>query len=688
MRGLATRAGLPADRCPVADGGEGTAELLRGALGGELRSASASDPLGRERQAAYVLLADGRAVVEVAAASGLHAIAEHERDPERASSAGTGELIAAAIAQGASTVLVAAGGSASTDGGAGAIAALRSSGGLRGARITVLCDVRTPFERAAAVFAPQKGADPHAVERLERRLEALAAPPRGVPMSGAAGGLAGGLWHRLGAVLVAGAAYVLDALDFDARMVASAAVVVGEGRLDRDQPRRARSPARSRPEHARPAFLLTRSSARARSTASMPASSIYRRSSRPATRRTSRRQASRSPRDLSSAPATLARVSTEQVREPTASGTARRLSRAQASLPGTRRATVIGAGSFGTALAVLLARGGLRTTLQTRTDSQAATLAQTRTNETYLPGVELPAPLRIESVASGVARADYVFLAVPSTSLAEAIETLPRRPASATAPRWCRSRKASCRRTAQAPTTLLRARFGAHRVACIGGPAHAQEMVHAGAGLVAAAFDEGLAEGLAVIFTRAGVVCEHTNDPVGVELAGVAKNAAALAAGATEAQGLNAAGAAAGHIFAEVWRFAEARGARPESFIGLAGAGDLVATALAPMSRNRRAGELLAQGMPAAEIQLRVAQAVEALQSVPLLARAIEHAGLAAPVTGGLARLIDGQLPLADWVALVRATVPPRARWQRSRTFWERLRDRLVRLFSGARRAS
>ena len=110
---------------------------------------------------------------------------------------------------------------------------------------------------------------------------------------------------------------------------------------------------------------------------------------------------------------------------------------------------------------------------------------------------------------------------------------------------------------------MLSATFGAHRVACVGGPAHAQEMVHAGAALVAASSDEELARSLAQVFTRAGVVCERSNDPVGVELAGAAKNAAALAAGATEAQGLNAAGAAAGHIFAEVWRYAEGLGARP-----------------------------------------------------------------------------------------------------------------------------
>ena len=99
--------------------------------------------------------------------------------------------------------------------------------------------------------------------------------------------------------------------------------------------------------------------------------------------------------------------------------------------------------------------------------------------------------------------------------------------------------------------------------------------------------------------------------------------------------------------------------------IGLAGAGDLVATALARESRNRRAGELLAAGVPAAEIPARIGQAVEALESVPLLARALEAAGVGAPVTGALGRLISGELPLDEWVALVRATVPPPARWRR-----------------------
>jgi glycerol-3-phosphate dehydrogenase (NAD(P)+) len=128
-----------------------------------------------------------------------------------------------------------------------------------------------------------------------------------------------------------------------------------------------------------------------------------------------------------------------------------------------------------------------------------------------------------------------------------------------------------------------------------------------------------------------------------------------------------------------VWRYAEGIGARPESMIGLAGAGDLVATALARESRNRRAGELLAAGVPAAEIPARVGQAVEALESVPLLALALDGAGVGAPVTSGLGRLISGELPLEEWVALVRATVPPPALWRRRPTpgFWRRTWRRL-----------
>ena len=327
--------------------------------------------------------------------------------------------------------------------------------------------------------------------------------------------------------------------------------------------------------------------------------------------------------------------------------------------PGTRRAVVIGAGSFGTAVAVLLARGGLRTTLQTRTEAQAEALQADRENARYLPGVTLPRELRIEPVGgAALQRADYVLVGVPSTALAEIVGGLESQgmPTKAAVVSLA---KGLVPPDGESPTTIIRRRFGSRRTACLGGPAHAQEMVSAGAGLVAASTEESLATALAGVFIRAGVVCEESNDPIGVELAGAAKNAAALASGATEAQGLNAAGAAAGHIFAEVWRYAEIQGARPESLIGLAGTGDLVATALAPQSRNRRAGELLAEGVPASEIHDRVGQAVEALEAVPLLAGALTAAGVHAPVTTALAQLIAGELPLERWVEIVRATVPP-----------------------------
>jgi glycerol-3-phosphate dehydrogenase (NAD(P)+) len=351
--------------------------------------------------------------------------------------------------------------------------------------------------------------------------------------------------------------------------------------------------------------------------------------------------------------------------------------------PGTKRAAVIGAGSFGTAVAVLLARGGLRTTLQTRTPEQAEALAEERENRVYLPGVELPRELRVESAENGLARADYVLLGLPSTELDSVVDQLESR---GLPPRAAiiSLAKGLVPPDGTPPTIVLRRRFGIERTGCVGGPAHAREMVSEGAGLVAASSTESLATAIAGVFIRAGVVCEESNDPIGVELAGAAKNAAALASGATEAQGLNAAGAAAGHIFAEVWRWAEAQGARPESMIGLAGTGDLVATALAPDSRNRRAGELLAQGVPANEIPARVGHAIESLDSVPLLANALSSAGIDAPVTAALAQLIAGTLPLDRWVALVRATVPPPARWRPAVRpgFWRRLRERIRRWFT------
>jgi glycerate kinase len=234
-------AGARADLCPAADGGEGTAEILVSALAGEMRAAAAHDPLGRPIQASFAVIPERKsAVVETAAASGLGLVEPAERDPIAASSAGTGELITAAIEAGAPRILVAAGGSATTDGGRGAIDAIEAAGGLRGANLEVLCDTTVPFERAAEVFATQKGASPKQVEELTRRLVALAGAlprdPRERAMTGAAGGLSGGLWAAFGAHLVSGATFVLGVLGFDRRLEEADAVITGEGRLD-DQSR-------------------------------------------------------------------------------------------------------------------------------------------------------------------------------------------------------------------------------------------------------------------------------------------------------------------------------------------------------------------------------------------------------------------------------------------------------------------
>ena len=230
-------AGWQADRCPVADGGEGTMALLVEALGGELVAARASDPLGRPVDCHFGLVDGGAtAIVEMAQASGLALVAPAERDPWRASTRGTGELILAAVVAGAREIQVAVGGSATTDGGAGAIEAIRDGGGIGDARLVVLCDVECAFEDAARVFGPQKGADPDLVVRLEERLAALAAAlpkdPRGVRATGCAGGLSGGLWAAFDAELRPGAAAVLEALGVDERMRAAQLVVAGEGRID------------------------------------------------------------------------------------------------------------------------------------------------------------------------------------------------------------------------------------------------------------------------------------------------------------------------------------------------------------------------------------------------------------------------------------------------------------------------
>jgi glycerate 2-kinase len=220
-------AGVNADECPVADGGEGTAEALWSVMGGAWHEASVSDPLGRQVVARWLELPDGTAVVEAAAAIGLGLVAPEERDPLQASSRGLGELILATEGR---PLLVCLGGSATVDGGRGLSDVVRSLP----AATRVACDVDSQLLDAARLFAQQKGADDAAVVELEHRLAADAelAPFAALPGAGAAGGLGAAL-ASLGAELVPGAALVLDAVGFDGRLDGVSLVVTGEGSVDR-----------------------------------------------------------------------------------------------------------------------------------------------------------------------------------------------------------------------------------------------------------------------------------------------------------------------------------------------------------------------------------------------------------------------------------------------------------------------
>ncbi|QCO98033.1 glycerate kinase [Arthrobacter sp. 24S4-2] len=228
--------GADVTELPVADGGEGTCEILSSSLGAEEVWVETFGPWREPLRACYGLAPNGTAVVGLAAASGITAPCTGERNALTADTYGTGVLMAHAARSGARRILVAAGGSATTDGGSGAITAIEEHGGLRGATVTVLSDVTTVFENAARVFGPQKGASPTEVDQLTARLHAHASDyprdPRGVPRTGAAGGFSGGMWSMYGATLVPGAEFVLNLVDFDRSAANADAIVVGEGRLD------------------------------------------------------------------------------------------------------------------------------------------------------------------------------------------------------------------------------------------------------------------------------------------------------------------------------------------------------------------------------------------------------------------------------------------------------------------------
>lgn len=322
-------------------------------------------------------------------------------------------------------------------------------------------------------------------------------------------------------------------------------------------------------------------------------------------------------------------------------------------LPPMRRAAVIGAGSWGTAVAVLLARGGLEVQLGARTLERAEELIEDGENRRYLPGVPLPESIDVRPASAiELAGLDLICLAIPSAQLPQAVGSIADRVSSRSAVLLLT--KGLIAPQGQLPNEYVGERVRARAIASLGGPAHAREAVSGSAALVLGSADEELRVQIGEVFDQAGLVCERTRDVAGVEMAGAAKNAAALAAAAAEPHGLNAAGIAVAAIWRECIELAVARGADQETFSGLAGVGDLTATMMAPSGRNRRAGELLGTGTPAAEIPKKIGQASEGLDTVPLLAEAVAASGVKADALAGLAALIRGELDAEEWMARLR----------------------------------
>jgi glycerol-3-phosphate dehydrogenase (NAD(P)+) len=321
-------------------------------------------------------------------------------------------------------------------------------------------------------------------------------------------------------------------------------------------------------------------------------------------------------------------------------------------LPPIRRAAIIGAGSWGTGLAVALSRAGFEVDLGCRTHEQAARLRETRENAHYLPGVELPTQITVGRAAElKLGGHDLVCLAVPARELPAVLaahgERIPNRAGLLVLS------KGLVPPLGTLPSAFASERCRARAVATLGGPADATDVLEHGASIVIGSLDGGFARQLADTLVAAGLDVVTTTDVTGVELAGCAKNVAVLAAAAASGAGPNVAGAAAGKVFAEVDALARTRGGKPETFVGLAGAGDLVATVVAAQSPNRRAGELLSQGVAPTEIGAALGQVAEAVDCVPLLASVARTAQLETPALDGLAALIEGRIDPEHWTATV-----------------------------------
>jgi glycerol-3-phosphate dehydrogenase (NAD(P)+) len=305
-------------------------------------------------------------------------------------------------------------------------------------------------------------------------------------------------------------------------------------------------------------------------------------------------------------------------------------------LPPLRTAAVVGAGSMGTAIGVVLARAGLDVQLGCRTAAQAERLDADRENFEYLPGVTLDKGIRCRTVPEiEFAGVDLVVMAVPCNSLPAAVGEIGARVGERSA--VLVASKGLVPPLGTTPTAYVSERVRARAVAGLAGPAEAHEAIEIGASVVVATRDPDLRRQLREVLEAGGMTCEATDDVTGAELAAAARNAAALAGAAAATRSANLAGAAAGRVFSEVHELAVASGGRSETFASVAGA-----------------------GVPAGQVEAAVQQSAESIATVPLLTEAFAREGIEAPVTTGLRRVLDGDTSPDEWLESVRSTGPER----------------------------
>jgi glycerol-3-phosphate dehydrogenase (NAD(P)+) len=300
------------------------------------------------------------------------------------------------------------------------------------------------------------------------------------------------------------------------------------------------------------------------------------------------------------------------------------------------RAVVVGAGSWGTAFARLLADRGHHVTLAARDAEQARTIADTGRNPRYLTSASLDGVEATTIAEAPVAEADVVVVAVPSRAFGGVVAGLP-----GSAPVLSLT-KGLDPASGERLSTLVRDR----PVAVLSGPNFAEEVAQGlpGAAVIASE-DDALAEELQHAINSLVFRVYVNPDVTGVELCAAAKNVIALAAGGVDGVGLGDNGKAAliTRGLAEMARLGEACGARPETFAGLAGMGDLIVTCWSRHGRNRRAGELIARGATAEEAAAEIGQVVEGLTTAPVLRDLAHRLQIELPITEGVCEVLSGR---------------------------------------------